>query len=95
MKPTKDNVVEFTSKERLRQRAQMFQLKETSPAIGKGLSEVNSAAEDFFGNSLKNKVLDIGAQQASTVKKVFVIKIRVLEVVRQQVCILICQSKLN
>ena len=26
----------------------MFQLKETSPAIGKGLSEVNSAAEDFF-----------------------------------------------
>lgn len=55
---------------------QMFQLKETSPAIGKGLSEVNSAAEDFFGNSLKNKVLDIGAQQASTIEKVFVIKIK-------------------
>ena len=29
LKPTKDNVVEFTSKERLRQRAQMFRLKET------------------------------------------------------------------
>ncbi|MGC3224225.1 hypothetical protein ACPTGH_15300, partial [Enterococcus faecalis] len=58
LKPTKENVVEFTSKERLRQRAQMFRLKETTPAIGKGLSEVNRAAEDFFGNSLKNKVLD-------------------------------------
>ena len=76
LKPTKDNVVEFTSKERLRQRAQMFRLKENSPAIGKGLSEVNSPAEDFFGNSLKNKVLDIGAQQASTIEKVFVIKIK-------------------
>ena len=29
LKPTKDNVVEFTSKERLRQRAQMFRLKKT------------------------------------------------------------------
>lgn len=80
LKPTKDNVVEFTSKERLRQRAQMFQLKETSPAIGKGLSEVNSAAEDFFGNSLKNKVLDIGAQQASTIEKSIRYQNQVLEI---------------
>lgn len=58
----------------------MFQLKETSPAIGKGLSEVNSAAEDFFGNSLKNKVLDIGAQQASTIEKSIRYQNQVLEI---------------
>lgn len=63
------NVADFTSKERLRKRANLFTLQADSPALGKALSENNAATEDFFGTSLANKILDIGAQQASNVEK--------------------------
>lgn len=66
---TNGDVAAFTSKERLRKRAAFFTLQADSPACGKGLSANNTATEDFFGNSLANKVLDIGAQQASNVEK--------------------------
>ena len=66
---TNGDVAAFTSKERLRKRAEFFTLQADSLACGKGLSANNTATEDFFGNSLANKVLDIGAQQASNVEK--------------------------
>ena len=77
LKPTKIMWLN-SSKERLRQRAQMFRLKALQRLVKACGSE--QSGRRLFGNSLKNKVLDIGAQQASTIEKSIRYQNQVLEI---------------
>ena len=73
----KDSVDSYTSTEKLRQRASMFQLdpqaKDYNQVAGKGIvvqNNIESApalTEDFFGNPIETgKAIDIGAHQCSS-----------------------------
>lgn len=62
-----DELAEFTSTERIRERASIFQLAEGSVAEGAGRKVEGAPATDFFGNSLEGKAIDIGAHQASNI----------------------------
>ncbi|MEG0617155.1 MAG: Ig-like domain-containing protein, partial [Oscillospiraceae bacterium] len=64
---SKDNVYDYTSTAALRARADMFKISDTSPAIAKGMQVAGAPKEDFFGNTITNKVPDIGAHQISNV----------------------------
>ncbi|MFV0413574.1 MAG: Ig-like domain-containing protein, partial [Oscillospiraceae bacterium] len=61
------DIYQFTSKEKLRERAGMFQITPASPAAGAGMVVAGAPEEDFFGNSLTGKVPDIGAHQVSNI----------------------------
>lgn len=52
-------------KERIRQRAAHFAISADSPAIAKGMDVQGKPNEDLFGNSTADRVIDIGAYQAS------------------------------
>jgi len=65
-----DRIEAFTSRERLRERASLFQLTSASPAVMAGTAITGGASEDFFGTNTAGVGLDIGAHQLSQVKTV-------------------------
>ena len=60
-----EEIAQFTSTEKIRERASMFQLAENSVAQTAGRTVKGAPASDFFGNSTENRAIDIGAHQAS------------------------------
>lgn len=59
------NIYDFTSTDRLRERSSMFKLQADSPAYGAGMIVTDAPSEDIFGNKVEGYLPDIGAHQAS------------------------------
>ena len=74
--PTAGNaeLAKFTSTERIRERASIFQLANGSVAEGAGRKVKGAPETDFFGNSLADKAIDIGAHQASNIASATTVK---------------------
>lgn len=62
--PHTDDVVAITSRDLLRNRAEIFKIAEDSPCIEAGQKIPNAPDKDFFGNDIIGKV-DIGAYEIS------------------------------
>lgn len=61
------DIYHFTSAEVLRQRASLFKLQDTSPAVAKGMPVTGAPDADLFDNPIADVVPDIGAHQLSSI----------------------------